>query len=32
MKIEQAPNTFEGFDALIMDELKRLKLRRTRGN
>jgi protein-disulfide isomerase len=27
-KIEQAPNSFEGFDALIMDELKKLKLMR----
>jgi protein-disulfide isomerase len=31
MKIEQAPNSFEGFDALIMDELKKLKLRRAQG-
>jgi len=27
-KIEQNPNSFEGFDALILDELKRLKLLR----
>jgi len=26
MKIKQPPNSFEGFDALIMDELKRLML------
>jgi len=25
-KIEQNPNSFEGFDALILDELKKLKL------
>jgi protein-disulfide isomerase len=27
-KIEQNPNSFEGFEALILDELKRMKLRR----
>ena len=26
MKIEQNPNSFEGFDALVMNELKRLKV------
>jgi protein-disulfide isomerase len=31
MKIEQAPNSFEGFEALIMDALKRLKLQRAQG-
>ena len=31
MKIEQAPRLLRGFDALIMDELKKLKLRRTQG-
>jgi protein-disulfide isomerase len=30
-KIAQAPNSFEGFDALIMDELKKLKLQRAQG-
>jgi protein-disulfide isomerase len=29
-KIEQNPNSFDGFDALIMDELKKLKLQRAR--